>query len=77
MSVDAGEGRETMRRVVENLEGEYGARVNERDLDPLDTLVQIILSQQNSSASTRKVFAELKQRFPTWERALAAPVAQI
>jgi endonuclease-3 len=77
MSVDAGEARETMRRVVENLEGEYGARVNERDLDPLDTLVQIILSQQNSSVSTRKVFAELKRRFPTWERALAAPVARI
>ena len=49
--------RETMRRVVENLEGEYGVPVNERELD---TLVETILSQQNSSASTRKVFAELK-----------------
>ena len=66
-----------MRRVVQNLEGEYGVPLNERDLDPLDTLVETILSQQNSSASTRKVFAELKRRFPTWEEVLAAPVEEI
>jgi endonuclease-3 len=66
-----------MRRVVENLEGEYGVPVNDRGLDPLDTLVETILSQQNSSASTRKVFAELKRRFPSWDEALAAPVEEI
>jgi endonuclease-3 len=66
-----------MRRVIENLEGEYGRRRNERDLDALDTLVETILSQQNSSSSTRRVFAELKRRFPSWDDALRAPVDEI
>lgn len=73
----ADDPRETMRRVVENLDGEYGVPLNERALDPLDTLVETILSQQNSSSSTRVVFAELKRRFPSWEDALEAPVAEI
>ena len=66
-----------MRRVVQNLEGEYGVPVNERELDTLDSLIETILSQQNSSASTRLVFAELKRRFPTWDKALEAPVDDV
>ena len=66
-----------MRRVVENLEGEYGPKRNSRSRDALDELVLTILSQQNSSASTREVFAELKRRFPTWDAANAAPAAAI
>ena len=77
MSADGDSARETMRRVVENLEGEYGPRLNERDGDPLGTLVEIILSQQNSWQSTKKVYAELRLRFPEWELAAAAPVAEI
>lgn len=77
MRGEPGEARETMRRVVENLEGEYGRRRNERGADPLDELILTILSQQNSSASTRLVFAELKRRFPTWDEALAAPVEEV
>ena len=68
---------ETMRRVVENLEGEYGVKPNERGSDPLDELILTILSQQNSSVSTRAVFAELKRCFPTWEEAVDAPVKAI
>ena len=67
------DARETMRRVVENLDGEYGPKRNARSRDALDELVLTILSQQNSSASTRAVFAELKRRFPAWEDADAAP----
>jgi endonuclease-3 len=68
---------ETMRRVVENLDGEYGAKRNTRSRDALDELVLTILSQQNSSVSTRAVFAELKRRFPTGEAADAAPAEAI
>ena len=68
---------ELVRRVVENLDGEYGAKRNRPNRGPLDTLVGIILSQQNSSASSRECFTELKQRFPTWEDALAASVGDI
>ena len=56
----ADEPGETMRRVVENLDGEYGPKRKRRDLGPLDELILTILSQQNSSASTKEVFAELK-----------------
>ncbi|MBK6424841.1 MAG: endonuclease III [Blastocatellia bacterium] len=69
--------RTLVRRVVENLDGEYGAKRNRLNGKPLDTLVGIILSQQNSSASSHACFSELKRRFPTWEDALAADVGDI
>jgi endonuclease-3 len=71
------EARETLRRVVENLDGEYGARANELDDDPLGTLVATILSQQNSWRSTRRIFAALIARFPSWAEAMVAPVGEI
>jgi endonuclease-3 len=71
------EARETMRRVVENLDGEYGPKRGRRSRDVLDELVATILSQQNSSVSTRAVFASLKARFPTWDDAVDAPVEEI
>lgn len=71
------ECRTLVRRVCENLDGEYGAKRNRPNRKPLDTLVGIILSQQNSSASSHACFTELKRRFPTWEAALAAPVGAI
>ena len=74
---DAEDARELVRRVVENLDGEYGAKRNQPNRKPLDTLVGIILSQQNSSASSHACFTELKRRFPTWEDALAAPIDDI
>lgn len=75
---DTDDGTRTLvRRVVENLDGEYGAKRNRPNREPLDTLVGIILSQQNSSVSSRACFAELKRRFPTWEDALGAPVEDI
>lgn len=76
-SPGADDARERMRRVVENLDGEYGRKRNRPNRKPLDTLVGIILSQQNSSASSHACFADLKSRFPTWEDALAAPVSEI
>lgn len=71
------ETRELVRRVVQNLDGEYGAKRNRPNREPLDTLVGIILSQQNSAASSRACFSELKRRFPTWEEALEAPVEAV
>jgi len=75
--MSADERAEIMRRVVENLDGEYGPKRNARSRDALDELVLTILSQQNSSVSTRAVFAELKRRFPTWAEADAAPAEAI
>lgn len=68
---------ETMRRVVENLEGHYGRRRAPRGRDAMDELIATILSQQNSSQSTEAVFRTLKTRFPRWDEARAANVNEI
>lgn len=41
--------------------------------DPLDTLVETVLSQHTSDVNSGRAFASLKGAFPTWERAAAAP----
>lgn len=71
------DAHELVRRVAENLDGEYGRKHNTPNHEPLDTMIGIILSQQNSAVSSRACFAELKRQFPTWEAALAAPVESI
>lgn len=43
-----------------------------RDPEPLDGLVETILSQQNTAPITRRQFAALKAAFPTWEQALVS-----
>ncbi len=68
---------EVMRRVVENLDGEYGPKHNTPNGKPIDTAVAIILSQQNSAVSGKACFDELKRRFPTWNDVRRAPVDAI
>ncbi len=58
--------------IVQNLERAYGVPENKRRSDPLDMLVQIILSQATSDTNSHRTFAELKRRFPTWDAALRA-----
>lgn len=45
--------------------------------DPLDTLVETVLSQHTSDLNSGRAFASLKQAFPTWTEAAAAPVPRI
>jgi endonuclease-3 len=66
------EGR-PIRYIIQNLERAYGVPENRRaGGDPLDMLVSVILSQATSDTNSRRTFAELKRRFPTWDDALAA-----
>jgi endonuclease-3 len=58
--------------IIQNLESAYGVPENERASDPLDMLIQIILSQATTDVNSRRTFAELKRRFPTWDAALRA-----
>lgn len=46
-------------------------------LEPLDELIACILSQSTTDRNSGRAFEALKERFPTWEQALAAPVAEI
>ena len=58
--------------LVGNLERAYGVPENNCSADPLDMLINIVLSQATSDTNSDRAFAELKKRFPTWDKALAA-----
>ncbi|MEK6323500.1 MAG: endonuclease III [Acidobacteriota bacterium] len=68
---------ESIPYVIQNLEAVYGAPRPERGLDPLDVLIETILSQSTTNANSNRAFASLKQRFPTWDAARRARVSSI
>lgn len=46
-------------------------------LEPLDELIDCILSQSTNDRNRDVAFSALKEQFPTWEEALDAPVDEI
>jgi endonuclease-3 len=46
-------------------------------LEPLDELIDCILSQSTNDRNRDRAFAALKERFPTWEAVLHAPTDEI
>jgi endonuclease III len=59
--------------IIQNLERAYGVPANRwAGTDPLDMLIEVILSQATSDVNSRRTFAALKERFPTWDDALRA-----
>jgi endonuclease-3 len=58
--------------IIQNLERAFGVPVNWHSSDPLDVLVQVILSQATSDINSDRAFAALKKRFPSWDAALRA-----
>ena len=63
--------------IIQNLERAYGVPKNSRASDPLDMLVQVILSQATSDTNSHRTFAALKARFPTWDDVLRARTSSI
>ena len=66
--------------IVQNLERTYGTPTNRRQpraTDPLDMLVQVILSQATSDVNSERTYAALKRRFPTWDAVLRAREATL
>jgi endonuclease-3 len=68
---------EALPYVMQNLKAVYGVPECERGLDPLDVLIQTILSQSTTNTNSDRAFASLKQRFPTWEQARRARASSI
>lgn len=64
------------RAVLALLREEYGEPVWPI-LDPIGTLIEILLSHRTADPATWAAFNELRTRFPTWEAACDAPVAEI
>src|SRR5258708_28187831 len=68
---------ESVPYIIQNLKAVYGVPRRERGLDPLDVLVQTVLSQATSDANSNRAFAGLKRRFPDWEQARKARASSI
>jgi len=58
--------------VHKRLIGLYGERVNSDPSDPIDELVLTVLSQNTNDVNRDKAYAEMIQRFPTWDDVMAA-----
>jgi len=59
------------------LEQEYGVLEWHPTQDPVDTLVQTILSQNTSDLNSGRAFRSLKKAFGSWEAVASAPVEQV
>lgn len=55
----------------------YGRPTWRQALPPLDELIDCILSQSTNDRNRDKAFDALRQRFPTWEAVMTAPVERV
>lgn len=63
--------------IIQNLRAVYGVPKLIQGLDPLDVLIETILSQSTTNANSKRAFEILKRRFPDWEAASRARVSSI
>lgn len=63
--------------IIQNLRTVYGVPKPTLGLDPLDVLIETILSQSTTNANSKRAFESLKQRFPDWQQARRARVSSI
>jgi endonuclease-3 len=66
-----------VRKSHERLSAFYGRLPERRKLEPLDSLIQTILSQNTSDANSGRAFASLKRAFPDWNSVEQAPEGAI
>ena len=55
----------------------YGHPSPRTPTDPIDELVQTILSQNTTDQNSARAFRKLKERFPSWDKVLAATPEQV
>lgn len=71
------EHRRQLKFITQNLEATFGVPSNDSHEDPLDELINTILSQSTTNVNSHRAFASLKQRFPDWEQPRRARPASI
>lgn len=76
-SSELAEQRRQLSFITQNLEAMFGVPRNDSHEDPLDELINTILSQSTTNINSHRAFASLKQRFPDWEQARRARPASI
>jgi endonuclease-3 len=69
--------RQHVDAVRERLFRSYGYPEPGERADPLSDLIATILSQHTSDANSHRAFARLRERFPSWEQVVAAPVEEV
>lgn len=73
----AADGEAKLPVVFAGLREMYGERRWRAHAEPIDELVLTILSQRNTDRSTEQAYLTLRERFPTWEQVMLAPVEEI
>ena len=71
-----------IREIARRLDEKYGPPrstdfLRQVATDPVDTLIKTVLSQATNDRNSEQAFAQLKQAFPSWEKAAAAQEEQI
>jgi endonuclease-3 len=66
-----------IKAIIELLEQEYGCHKWQAHRDPIDVLVETILSQNTSDVNSGRAFGSLKASFDSWEAVASAPVEHI
>jgi len=68
---------EKLSKVTQLLKKEYGEHNRGGRGDPVDTLVETILSQNTTDKNSSRAFSNLKKAFPSWESILKADPRKI
>jgi endonuclease-3 len=70
-------GKGKVRRVIALLKKEYGEHTYRDRGDPLDALVETILSQNTTDKNSARAFSNLKKAFPSWDSLVKADARKI
>jgi len=70
--MEGSEIKAKVKKIAHLLEKEYGVPQRERAKDPLDILIQTILSQNTNDLNRDRAYQKLKNRYPKWENVLSA-----
>lgn len=68
---------QSIRRVCETIEWEYGRPRFGNPQSPIDDLVYIVLSNKTSPETAKKTFRKLKRRFPNWDEMIDARLSDV
>lgn len=66
-----------LKYIIQNLESTFGEPALREKSEPLEMLIRVILSQATTDVLSARAFDNLKQKFPTWEAALATDANEI
>ena len=69
--------RTKLRRITRLLEKRYGVPQRKRRGDPVDILIQTILSQNTNDRNRDRAYQRLKTQFPHWEDVLEAKTGAV